>query len=284
MSIDREMDPKEEIFKKEKEGKNKEIRQERDIAVTDYLKKEGLGADVIEAEEMEPLAEESAEKCIESLSRLYETEDIPADVKEKLNERKELQNFDGLSGDIVSMLNQDLKDGRKFYEVLQEKLEIKEKPGIGNLKEQIEKILEDCQEVIKMEDGEKEFLVNGDLDIKNTHIGENSEVKFSKLEWATFSKNKALAFIFDYGNLRGRAMDNPKLQEALDEAIRKEFKGNPDLGEAIVKLGILRTSIKFLKYDAIKEANGEKLEFNGKQQKSMEKDIKKFFPESSENK
>jgi len=224
--------------------------------------------------------EKDAEKCVENLFKLHEikTEDLPAEVREKLNERKELQSFKGLSGDIFSMLDQDV-NGTPFYEILQDRLKIKEKSGVGNLKEQIRELMEQCRKVVEMSGNEKEFLVHGDLAPGNTHVDKEGKVKFSRWDWATSSKNEALAFIYNFGNLRGRAAANPELQKALDKAIIDEFakRGNSELGEAIVKMGTLRTSVKFLKYDAIKP------EFGDKERSSMEKDVKKFFPEAGGN-
>lgn len=252
--------------------------ESRDTVVGGYLKEKGFSFDKETDKEYGEPTENNVKIGLRKLLDLYgmDIDDMPSDIRARLNikiddegnelsKREELNSFEGMKGNIFSMLELDNETETAFYKILGDKL------GVADIKSRVEELIEQCHDVVKAAKGDKKFLVHGDLGIKSVHASEN-DAKFSDWDWATISDNEALALVFDYGNWRGRAAGEPKLQEAMDEAIMDEFKerGNPELGKAIVDLATLRTSLKFIKY-RLKEGAS----FTEKQAAGHEKDFKK---------
>lgn len=267
-------------YLKEK-GLDKKDLKSRDAVVSNYLKKEGFGFDKETDKEYGELTENNVNVGIRKLLDLYgiDIKNIPPDVRKKLNteidingnevgKREELNSFQGMENNIFSMLELDNETEAAFHKMLENEL------GVVDIKDTVKKLTESCRAMIKAAKGDKKFLVHGDLSTESIHANDK-DAKFSGWDFATISDNEALALVFDYGNLRGRAAGKPKLQEAMDEAIMEEFKekGNLELGKAIVDLATLRTSLKFIWYRLKKGSSFEKDQVAG-----HEEDFKKFFP------
>src|SRR3989344_5394112 len=70
--------------------------------------------------------------------------------------------------------------------------------------------------------------------------------KLLDLEWVGTFKNKAIAMILDFGNLRARSWSNEKFRNALDNVLITTYSkiGQEKIGRAIVQLSILRSHIQ----------------------------------------
>lgn len=144
---------------------------------------------------------------------------------------------------IIDTLNKNIK-GAKLVKILEDSFVIEK------MKEKIKKIVDGCEEILKDSKNIERFLVHGDVKLESIHTDKEGKVSVSRLVHATSSENEALALIYDFGNLRGRAAGKPELQSTLDKAIIDKFtsEGKEEMGKAIVKMANLRTTLKFIGY------------------------------------
>ncbi len=152
--------------------------------------------------------------------------------------------------------------------------------GVEKIKEKIEKIVDECEETLKDSKNVERFLVHGDVKLESIHADKEGKVLTSRFVHAASSKNEALALIYDFGNLRGRAAGKPELQVALDKAIIEKFtnEGKEEMGKAIVKMATLRTTLKFIGY-----IEGGATEFNDAQKNNHDETFIELL-EAKENK
>jgi hypothetical protein len=87
------------------------------------------------------------------------------------------------------------------------------------------------------------YLTHGDLSPNNMYVNKDNQAQFLDWEWTGKTKNQLLALIYDYGNLRARAWNNPDFQTALDEEIKAKFPQSEEeeAGKAVVSLGTFRS-------------------------------------------
>lgn len=255
MAIDT-LDQREEIFKKEKEVKKKELLRERGEAVGAFLEKEhsdvyaGDDSEVKNFRESGELKEPSAENAIEVINTLFEIykikiSEFPKEIQEKLDTRKELESFDGMRENILDDILNKKINGIELAELLEGEL------GVVNLKEKAKKIIDDCENASKDLLSVERFLVHGDVKLESIHADKKGKVAASRFVHASSSENVVLPIVYDIGNLLGRAAGNPELQKALRDGILEKFKnmGNPELGKKILSLAELRTFSKFMMYE-----------------------------------
>ncbi len=240
-------------------------------------------------EQMKLLTKEHAQKCIENIFNLQE------EVKSALGEAKlseeiadledVFDSYQGYEENVLAILEEKVfpldgkvnKKGRSINESLDQVLG--RRLGIANLRRKFKELFKVNRPAMKKEDDKEEVLVHGDLAPSNTYIDDNNEIRFLDWEWAGVTKNKLLATIYDYGNLRARAWNNKEFREALDEAILEKFEkeGRPEAGKAIVSLGIFRSHSMlagfFENYDHEKQRREEEQE----RRESTEADIRKAF-------
>lgn len=240
-------------------------------------------------EQMKLLTKEHAQKCIKDIFNLQE------EVKSALGEAKLSAEIDDLEdifdsyqdyeenvlailkGKVFPLDGKVNKKGKPINESLDQVLD--RRLGITNLKEKFRQLFKVNRPAMKQEDNQEETLVHGDLAPSNTYINDSNEIRFLDWEWAGVTKNKFLATIYDYGNLRARAWNNKEFRDALDEAILEKFEkeGRPEAGKAIVSLGIFRSHSMlagfFENYDHEKQRREEEQE----RRESTEADIKKAF-------
>ncbi len=195
-------------------------------------------------EDMELLTTKEAGSCIKTLETLQgiDVSKFPPELKEVLQDVSD--DADVFLKEIMETLEQKVttfdsraKKPEAYHEVLNRRL------GVSNFKELVVELLEKLSDVIKREDGEDGILFHGDLAPNNLYVYDNGEVEFLDLEWAGVVRNRALATIYDFGNLRARAWNNKEFRESLDKNILEAYKnrGEEELGKAIVSLGILRS-------------------------------------------
>lgn len=216
------------------------------------------------AEDMALLSEKEAKSCIKTLETLQEIDvsTMPPELKGDL--QKIDMGAEDLIGEILvnlekRVLPQDNATGTEevYHEVLNRRF------GIEDFKERVKKLLEYWKDILGKEDTKGEFLVHGDLAPNNLYVYDNGDVEFLDLEWVGIVKNKSIATIIDFGNLRARAWNNKGFREGLDNELLHGYKrrNQEKLGRAIISLGILRSHMGlagfFENYDLEKQRQEE---------------------------
>lgn len=144
---------------------------------------------------------------------------------------------------VFRYLNRKVKplDGRGKREVLHKVLE--RRLGVIDLKNKVKELLTHLEPIIDSKRNHGLSIVHGDMAPNNLYIFNSGDVELLDLEWVGTFKNKAIAMILDFGNLRARVWNNEKFREALDAALIKTYRSQNQegLGRAIVQLSILRS-------------------------------------------
>lgn len=227
-------------------------------------------------QDIERLTPVDAEASLDTLETMHEIEPgkIPAEARAFLQDRG--GDYEGYSDDVMNILNEegivsedtlpaDVLDRERgnattFYEVMNRRF------GIHDFKERVKKLLDYLKNTIETQRGENGFLVHGDLAPNNLYRTDKGRVGFHDLEWMGVCDNRALATVFDVGNLRARAWNNQKFRDALDASIirRHSEKNQEEVGRAIVALSILRSHLAlagfFENYDISKQRKAEERE------------------------
>jgi hypothetical protein len=164
-------------------------------------------------------------------------------------------------------------EAEAFHIVLERRL------GIPNIKNKIARIMTDSASLIDMEPNRVLSIVHGDVSPENLYVYDSGEVELLDLEWVGTFKNKAIAMIRDFGNLRARSWANRAFRDALDAELIRMYRshGQEDLGKAIVRLGILRSHILLSGYFENYEKEKQKDPRQTKRRKETERDIAKAF-------
>lgn len=127
-------------------------------------------------------------------------------------------------------------------------------------------------------DGETEYITHGDLAPNNLYVKNDNDIIFIDREWTGISKNKFLAMIYDYGNLRARSWNNEEFRNGLDRSIMERLD-DKEAAQAVIDLGILRSHALLAgfmeNYDKEKQLDSEQKE----RKESTEKDLLKIFKE-----
>jgi len=113
----------------------------------------------------------------------------------------------------------------------------------------------------------------------NLYVFNSGDIELLDLEWVGTFKNKTIAMILDFGNLRARSWSNEKFRNELDDKLVKTYraKGQEEIGKAIVQLSILRSHVQlsgfFENYERVKQKDA----LQTRRRKSTERDIAKAF-------
>lgn len=160
-----------------------------------------------------------------------------------------------------------------FHNVLERRLRI------VDLKNGVKKLLDRLEPIIDSKENRDNSIVHGDMAPNNLYVFNSSYVELLDLEWVGTFKNKAIAMILDFGNLRARSWGNEKFRKALDVALVKEYRaqGQEELGKAIVQLSILRSHILLSGFFENYERTKQKDSIQTRRRNSTEHDIAQVF-------
>lgn len=227
-------------------------------------------------EDIEKLTPGDAKASLETLEAMHEIDiqKIPAETKPFLQDRG--GDYEGYTDDVINILDEEgivsedtLPEGAldresglalPFHEVMNRRF------GIHDFKERVKKLLDYLRNTIETQRGENGFLVHGDLAPNNIYHKRDGGVGFHDLEWMGICDNRALATVFDVGNLRARAWNNQEFRDALDANIIARYtqKNQEEVGRAVVALSILRSHLAlagfFENYDISKQRKTEEKE------------------------
>ena len=181
--------------------------------------------------------------------------------------------------EVFRYLNKKVKslDGRGkaelFHKVLERRL------GISEVKNKAKELLTRLEPVIDSKKNCVISIVHGDMAPNNLYVFNSGDIELLDLEWVGTFKNKTIAMILDFGNLRARSWSNEKFRNELDDKLVKTYraKGQEEIGKAIVQLSILRSHVQlsgfFENYERVKQKDA----LQTRRRKSTERDIAKAF-------
>jgi len=160
-----------------------------------------------------------------------------------------------------------------FHRVLERRL------AIRGIKMKVEDALMQAKPLIMANGNRRLTVVHGDLAPNNLYVFDSGEVELLDLEWVGCFDNRAIALIYDFGNLRARAWNNSKFRQALDLEMLSIFRrrGEPELGAAIVKLATIRSHLKLSGYFEDYPWPKQKKVIQRRRRISTEKDLKKVL-------
>lgn len=208
-------------------------------------------------EAMKKLDERHAKALVDQLFQLGKMK-LPEDIDERIHDLQDpFENYEGYQENLWNLLDNQEEpectqvrpldgqrndegeiEGEVFLGVLARRFDM---TG-ADFREKIKSLVSQYEETVKKYDGEDWVMTHGDLSPANVYVGDQ-DTRMLDWEWAGKTKNRLLAMVYDFGNLRARAFNNPRFQEALDEAIIEGFasEGDEEAGKAVVALGILRS-------------------------------------------
>lgn len=164
-----------------------------------------------------------------------------------------------------------------FWMVLEYRLENTTGRSI-DFRKNLEQIFSKYRSIMEKYDGETEYITHGDLAPNNLYVKNDNDIIFIDREWTGISKNKFLAMIYDYGNLRARSWNNEEFRNGLDRSIMERLD-DKEAAQAVIDLGILRSHALLAgfmeNYDKEKQLDSEQKE----RKESTEKDLLKIFKE-----
>lgn len=113
----------------------------------------------------------------------------------------------------------------------------------------------------------------------NLHVFDSGNVELLDLEWVGVFKNRAIAMVLDFGNLRARSWNNERFRKALDGELYRTYRhqGKKELGEAIIKLSILRSHVLLSGFFENYEPAKQKDPLQKRRRKATESDILQTF-------
>lgn len=206
-----------------------------------------------------------AQKTIDQLFHFHQINvaSLPEPLNSKLKKNK--GDFKSFKREIIKFLNKKVKplgysESEYFHKVLEKRL------GITNIKSKLIKIIDSFRSYIDTEENNIVTLIHGDMAPNNLYIFDSGDVEFLDLEWVGIVPNRAIAMIFDFGNLRARSWKNKSFRFELDKALLNNYKkiGKEELGEIIIKLSIIRSHTRlssyFENYDWAKQEKPDELE------------------------
>ncbi|KND48637.1 MAG: hypothetical protein AB200_02830 [Parcubacteria bacterium C7867-005] len=199
----------------------------------------------------ELLGEKEAEATMRELLKIHEIQfgQLPQKLKKILVKKKfDLDNFrKHLIRDLnKKVLPLDAKNKRKeaFYKIIEKRL------GITDIKNKINQLFKSSAGYINTKENKGSCLYHGDMAPNNLYVFDSGDVELLDLEWVGVYPNKAIAMVFDFGNLHSRAWKSKTYQRALEKILIEYYqkKGNRKLGEVIVSLSILRSHLHHSSY------------------------------------
>ena len=227
---------------------------------------------------VEFLTKVEAQKTIDQLVHFHQIDiaSLPEPLNSKLIKNK--GDFKSFKRDIIKFLNKKVKplgntESEYFYKVLEKRL------GITDIKSKLTKIIDSFKTYIETDENNTLTLIHGDMAPNNLYIFDSGDVEFLDLEWVGTVPNKAIAMIYDFGNLRARSWKNKDFRFELDKALLNNYKnvGKEKLGEIIIKLSIIRShsrlSSYFENYDWAKQEIPNEME----RRNQTEQDLKMVF-------
>lgn len=231
-------------------------------------------------EDMKLLTEREAKSCIETMFQLQgiRVEGMPKDVRESLADCGAM--YDDVAENILETMDEEVtaldsprESSEPYHQVLNRRF------GTKSFKENVQELLEYARSIIEQEDDGEPTLLHGDLSPDNLYVYNNGEVEFLDHEWTGFSRNRAVATLYDYGNLRARAWNNPVFQNALDDELLSAYRerGEEKLGKAVVSLGILRSHAGLSKFFENYEPRKQKRAKEKERREATERDIPKAW-------
>ena len=181
--------------------------------------------------------------------------------------------------EIFRHLNKKVKplDGKGkaelFHKVLERRL------GISEIKNKTKKLLALLEPIIDSEQNRFVSIVHGDMAPNNLYVFNSGDVELLDLEWVGTFKNKAIAMILDFGNVRARSWSNEKFRNALDNVLITTYSkiGQEKIGRAIVQLSILRSHIQLSGFFENYARPKQKDPLQTRRRKQTEHDIAKAF-------
>jgi serine/threonine protein kinase len=187
--------------------------------------------------------------------------------------------YKGFRREVFRYLNKKVKplDGKgktePFHKVLERRLRIPE------IKTKAKKLLAQLEPIIDSRSSRVPSIVHGDMAPNNLYVFNSGDVELLDLEWVGVFKNKAIAMILDFGNLRARSWRNEKFRNALDDALIKIYraKRQEKIGRAIVQLSILRSHIQLSGFFENYARPKQKDLLQTRRRKQTESDIAKAF-------
>jgi serine/threonine protein kinase len=228
---------------------------------------------------VEFLGTREAKKTIEQLHKFHSIsiKSLPARLRNIL--RVYPGDYKSFRREVFRYLNKRVRplDGRRkaeaFHVVLERRL------GISDIKQKAKKLLAELEPVIDSRSNHIPSIVHGDMSPNNLYVFNSGDVELLDLEWVGTFKNKAIAMILDFGNLRARSWNNEKFRNALDAALMKTYraKGQENVGRAIVRLSILRSHIQLAGFFENYEQSKQKDKRQTRRRESTERDITKAF-------
>ena len=227
----------------------------------------------------ELLGTREAQRVIDQLKKFHSIsiKSLPSKLKKILKVYP--GNYKSFRREIFRYLNKKVRplDGggkpEPFYNVLERRLKI------VDLKNKVKKLLARLKPIIDSKENRGNSIVHGDISPNNLYVFDSGDVELLDLEWVGTFKNKAIAMILDFGNLRARSWNNEKFRNALDIALVKTYRaeGQEELGKTIVQLSILRSpiqlSVSFENYEKAKQKDS----MQTRRRNSTERDIIKAF-------
>lgn len=188
-------------------------------------------------------------------------------------------NYKSFRREVFRCLNKKvnpLDGGRKsesFHKVLERRL------GITDIKGKTKELLDCLGPLIDSKQNRQLSIVHGDMAPNNLYIFNSGDVELLDLEWVGVFNNKAIAMILDFGNLRARSWSNKRFKKALDDELIKTYRAQKqeELGEAIVKLSVLRSHIQLSGFFENYEPARQKNSVQARRRKATEKDIAEVF-------
>lgn len=241
-------------------------------------------------EDMLKLRPEHAQQAVEQMFKLYGVK-LPDDIDEQIHDIQDpFEHFEGYKENLWNLLdnkeNADCTEVRALDSAVNEEGEVVpeiyadvlarrfEMSG-EKFRQKITDLLARWQPIVEKYDDGDWVLTHGDLSPSNMYIGKDDKAQFLDWEWAGKTKNQVLAMVYDYGNLRARAWNNPNFQEALDIGIKAKFAelGDSEAGRAAVSLGILRSHALlagfFENYEPVKQLELSEIERREKTEEAI---------------
>lgn len=187
--------------------------------------------------------------------------------------------YKGFRREVFRYLNKKVKplDGKgkaePFHKVLERRL------GMHDVKNKAKESLARLETIIDSKQNCIPSIVHGDMAPNNLYVFNSGDVELLDFEWVGVSKNKAIAMILDFGNLRSRSWSNENFRNALDDALVKVYraKGQEEIGRAIVQLSILRSHIQLSGFFENYARPKQKDPLQTRRRKQTERDIAKSF-------
>lgn len=228
--------------------------------------------------EMESLTERHAENVLKALFKFHTItiDDLPRRIVGNLKKFKHTKGY--IRREMRKVLRTrvspiDFSKKTYFHEVLEKRV------AMSNVRRHVLELLQKIEPHIFTKGNRIKTLVHGDMAPNNLYVYDNDDIELLDLEWVGICKNRALAVVFDFGNLRARAWNNKVFRESLDQILLRDYaeRGQAELGKAIVSLSILRSHIQLSRYFEDYHKEKQILEEEKSRKESTEKDILKAW-------